>query len=147
MEMEMNMKSIADWRMFYNWRMARRGGGFLVGSLVAAGAAGAFAAAARHAPRMAALGITPTIGLAAFVALALLSGFLWWRFSSVQDEMFHRIQNYSYGWGAALSIVALVIWGIANAATLAPPIDPLAPLILLALFKSFFWTRAVRTWL
>ena len=141
------MKSISDSRFFYNWRMAKRGGGYLVGSLVAAGAAGAFAAAAGHASRMAALGVTPVWGLAGFVALVVVAGALWWRFSSLQDEMFHRIQNYSYGYGAAVSMAVLAIWGVANAAGLAPPIDPLAPLIIFALTKSVFWTRAVRTWL
>jgi hypothetical protein len=145
--MELAMKSILDTRIFYNWRMAKRGGAYLVGSLVAAGAAGAFAAAAHHGGRIAALGISPTVDLAGFVGLAFLSGFLWWRFSSAQDEMFQRIQNYSYGWGAALSIAVLVVWGIASTAGMAPPIDPLAPLILFALAKSIFWTRAVRTWL
>jgi hypothetical protein len=143
----MIMKPISDSRIFYHWRLAKRGGGFLVGSLVAAGAAGAFAGAAHQAVRMAALGLTPQLGLAGFIALVVISAYLWWRFSSLQDEMFHRIQNYSYGWGGAFSIAALVVWGLANAAALAPPIDPLAPLLVFALAKSFFWFRAVRTWL
>ena len=141
------MSSILESKIFYNCRMARRGGAYLVGSLIAAGAAGAFAAAARHAPRMAALGVTPAWGLAGFVALALVATLSWWRFSSLQDEMFHRIQNYSYGWGATIAIAVLAVWGIANAAALAPPIEPLAPLIAFALAKTFFWTIATRKWL
>jgi hypothetical protein len=140
------MSAFAD-RIFYNWRMARRGGAYLAGSLLAAGAAGAFAAVARHSTRLAPLGLTPGQGLAGFVALALVAGLLWWKFSSLQDEMFHRIQNYSYGWGGAVTIAVLILWGVANAASLAPPIDPLAPLLLFAIIKSLFWSRAVRTWL
>jgi hypothetical protein len=145
--METAVNSFFESRIFYNWRMAKRGGLYLVGSLVAAGAAGAFAAAARHSHRMAALGIGPGLGLTGFVVLVLIAGLLWWRFSSLQDEMFHRIQNYSYGWGAAVAVAVLVVWGLANAATLAPPIDPIAPLVLLALAKTFFWSIATRKWL
>ena len=147
MVMETAVNSFFESRLFYNWRMARRGGLYLVGSLVAAGAAGAFAAAARHSHRMAALGISPGAGLAGFVLLVVVAGLFWWRFSSLQDEMFHRIQNYSYGWGAVVSIAVLVVWGIANAATLAPPIDPIAPLVLFAVAHAFFWTIATRKWL
>lgn len=141
------IKSISENRAFYHWRLAKRGGAYLVGSLVAAGLAGALAAAANHAPRMAALGLTPVVGLAGFVAFALVSGLSWWKFSSLQDEMFRRIQNYSYGWGAAVSVAVLSVWGIANAAGLAAPIDPLAPVIVFALAKTVFWSQAVRTWL
>ena len=141
------LSSIFGSRIFYNWRMARRGGLYLVGSLVAAAGAGLLAAAARHAPRLAGLGITPMWALAGFVALVIVSGVFWWRFSGVQDEMFHRIQNYSYGYGGAVTVAILVVWGIANGAALAPPIDPFAPLILFALAKTFFWTIATRKWL
>jgi hypothetical protein len=147
MTMETVMKPFLESRIFYNWRMAKRGGAWLVGSLAAAGAAGAFASAARHSHRMAALGVTPALGLAGFIALVLVSGACWWRFSSLQDEMFHRIQNYSFGWGGAVSIAILIVWGVANAAGLAPPIDPIAPLVLFALVKTLFWTRAIRIWL
>ncbi|HWC55589.1 MAG TPA: hypothetical protein VG434_01295, partial [Sphingomicrobium sp.] len=68
-------------------------------------------------------------------------------FSSLQDEMFHRIQNYSYGWGATVTVAVLIVWGIANGATLAPPIDPFAPLLIFAMTKGFFWTVATRRWL
>jgi hypothetical protein len=141
------LSSILGSRVFYNWRMAKRGGLYLVGSLLAAAAAGAFTGVARHPATPSGFSLSPAAGLAGFVLLALVSGFLWWRFSSLQDEMFHRIQNYSYGWGGAVSIAVLVVWGIANAARLAPPIDPLAPLLLFAIVKTFFWSRAVRTWL
>ena len=141
------MNSIFGSRIFYNWRMAKRGGIYLVGSLISAGAAGAFGAAAGHSSRVANLGATPAWGLAGFVVLVLLAGLLWWRFSSFQDEMFHRIQNYSYGWAGFLTVAVLIVWGIANLARLAPPIDPLAPLLVFAIVKAFFWTRAVRIWL
>ncbi|HEX5259094.1 MAG TPA: hypothetical protein VFW35_09995 [Sphingomicrobium sp.] len=149
MEMRMPsvLSSIFGSRIFYNWRMARRGGGYMVASLVAAGGAGAFAAAARHSTRMASLGVTPALGLAGFIVLVLAAGLLWWRFSSLQDEMFKRIQNYSYGWGAAVSIAVLVVWGIANGARLAPPIGPLAPLVVFAVTHAFFWMVATRKWL
>jgi hypothetical protein len=145
--METVMTSLFESRIFYNWRMAKRGAPYLVGSLVAAAAAGAFAGAARHSHRMAALGISPALGLAGFIILAMVTALLWWRFSSLQDEMFHRIQNYSYGWGAAVTIAVLVVWGIANAAGVAPPIDPIAPLVLFAVGHGFFWTVATRKWL
>lgn len=141
------LDSIFGSKIFYNWRMARRGGAYLVGSLVAAGAAGAFAAAAHHSHRMVALGINPELGVVGFVLFAVVAGLLWWRFSSVQDEMFHRIQNFSYGWGSAVTIAVLVVWGVANAAALAPPIDPIAPLVLFAVGHGFFWTIAMRKWL
>ena len=141
------LSSILGCRIFYNWRMAKRGGIYLVGCLIAAGGAGAFAGIARHAKRMAELGISPAEGLIGFVVLALVSALLWWRFSSLQDEMFQRIQNYSYGWGGAVAVGVLIVWGVANAATLAPAIDPLAPLFLFAIAKTFFWSIAVRKWL
>ena len=139
--------SILGSRFFYNWRMAKRGWPWLVTCLIAAGAAGGLAGMARVSPHPVPFGLSRTEALAGFVFLALLSGFLWWRFSSLQDEMFHRIQNYSYGWGASVTIAILVVWGIANGATLAPPIDPFAPLIMFALIKGFFWTVATRKWL
>jgi hypothetical protein len=141
------LSSIFGSRIFYNWRMARRGWPYLAGCLVAAGAAGAFAAIARNSAHPAPFGLSRLEDLAGFVLLTLVAGFLWWRFSSLQDEMFHRIQNYSYGWGAAVTVAVLIVWGIANGATLAPPIDPFAPLIVFAVIKGFFWTRATRKWL
>ena len=141
------MSGILDSRIFYHWRMAKRGSGYMTGSLVAAAAAGAFAGAAHHSQRMASLGITPAMGLTGFVVLVIATALLWWRFTSLQDEMFRRIQAYSYGWGGGVTVAILVVWGVANAAGLAPPIDPLAPLFLFALVKTFFWTKAVRTWL
>ena len=147
MTTEMAMVSIFESRIFYNWRMARRGGVYLVASLVSAALAGGLAAAAHHSSRVANLGVSPAMGLVGFVVLAFAAGLFWWRFSSFQDEMFHRIQHYSYGWGAAVSMILLIIWGIANAAQLAPPINPWAPLFLFAIIKAMFWTKAVRTWL
>ena len=141
------LSSIFGSRIFYNWRMAKRGWPWLVACLLTAGAAGAFASIARNSAHPAPFGLTRPEGLAGFVLLAVISGVLWWRFSSFQDDMFHRIQNYGYGWGAAVTVAVLIVWGVANGATLAPPIDPFAPLILLAIAKSFFWTRAVRKWL
>ena len=141
------LSSMFESRIFYNWRMAKRGGGYLVGSLIAAGASGLFIAATRHAPRLTALGLSTQAAFGGFLAMALLSGILWWRFSSRQDEMFHRIQNYSYGWGGATASTVLVLWGLAFGAGLAPPIDPIAPLLVFALAKSFFWTAATRHWL
>jgi hypothetical protein len=141
------LSSIFGSRIFYNWRMAKRGWPWLLACLVTAGAAGAFAAFARVSPHPVPFGLSHGEGLAGFVLLAVISGLLWWRFSTFQDEMFHRIQNYSYGWGASLAIAVLVIWGIANGAMLAPPIDPFAPLIVFAIAKGFFWTIATRKWL
>jgi cation transport ATPase len=138
---------ITESRFFYHWRLAGRGGAFLVSSLVAAIATGAFAVAGRPDGHFAGLGIPPAWALAAFVALLAVAALLWWRFSSLQDEMFRRVQNFSYGWDALLSVAVLVVWGIANAATLAPPIEPLAPLLVFAICKSFFWTVATRKWL
>ena len=141
------MTWIFESRIFYNWRMAKRGGSYLAGSLVAAAGAGALAGVAHNKSQMAAIGLSPAVGLAGFIVLVLVSGLLWWRFSSLQDEMFQRVQNYSYGWGAAITVAVLVVWGIANAATLAPPIYALAPLFIFALAKTFFWSLAVRKWL
>jgi len=141
------LSSLFEGRAFYNWRMGKRGGLYMVGSLLAALAAGIFAVAARPAGHLAAIGFAPAWSLAGFVALLAVAALLWWRFSSLQDEMFHRIQSYSYGWGATVSIAILIVWGIANWVALAPPIDPIAPLLLFAIIKSLFWTRPVRTWL
>jgi hypothetical protein len=141
------LSSIFQSRIFYNWRMAKRGWPYLLACLIAAGAAGAFAGFSRNSGHAAPFGLTRPEGLAGFVLLAVISGFLWWRFSSLQDEMFHRIENYSYGWGASVTVAVLIIWGIANGATLAPPIGPLAPLFVFALAKAFFWSVALRKWL
>jgi hypothetical protein len=139
--------SIFGSRIFYNWRMAKRGWPYLLGCLVTAGAAGWFAAIAHNSTHPAPFGLSRPEGLAGFVLLVVISGLLWWRFSSLQDEMFHRIQNYSYGWGAAVGMAVLVVWGIANGAGLAPPISPFAPLMLLAAGHAFFWGVATRKWL
>lgn len=145
------MSSVLRWifgsRIFYNWRMARRGWPWLVACLLAAMAAGAFGGFARYSGHPAPFGLTRTEGLAGFVLLAVVAGLLWWRFSNLQDELFHRIQSYSYGWGSAVTVAILIVWGVANGATLAPPIDPFAPLLLFAVVKAFFWSRAVSKWL
>lgn len=141
------MDSVFDNRLFYNWRMAKRGWPYLVGCLAAAGGAGAFVAFSHASAHVPPFGLTRPEALAGFVVLAIASGILWWRFSSLQDEMFHRIQNYSYGWGGAVCSAVLVVWGVANGAGLAPPIDPIAPLIVFALAKSTAWRIATRKWL
>ena len=145
------MGSVLSWifgsRIFYNWRMAKRGWPYLLACLITAGAAGAFGAFARVFPGPVPFGISPAEGLAGFIVFAIISGLLWWRFSSLQDEMFKRIQSYSYGWGAAVSIAILVVWGIANGARLAPPISPFAPLVVFAVAHAFFWMVATRKWL
>ena len=61
--------------------------------------------------------------------------------------MFHRIQSYSYGWGAGVTVAVLSVWGIAYGARIAPPIDPFAPVMIFAVVKGLFWSRALRTWL
>src|SRR5690348_5989096 len=139
--------SIFGSRIFYNWRMAKRGWPYLVACLITAGAAGAFGGFARVSPHRVPFGLSHAEVLAGFVLLAILSGLLWWRFSSLQDEMFHRIQSYSYGWGAGVTVAVLTVWGVAYGAALAPPIDPFAPLMIFALVKAFFWSIATRKWL
>jgi len=141
------LSSIFGSRVFYNWRMAKRGWPWLVACLIAAAAAGAFGSVARYSGHPAPFGLTRAEGLAGFVLLAIVAGLLWWRFSRLQDEMFHRIQSYSYGWGSAVTVAVLIVWGVANGATLAPPIDPFAPLLLFAVIKAFFWSIATRKWL
>jgi hypothetical protein len=149
METDMSsvLGSIFGSRIFYNWRMAKRGWPYLLACLMTAGAAGAFGAFARVSPHPVPFGLSHAEGFAGFLSFAIVSGLLWWRFSSLQDEMFHRIQSYSYGWGAGVTVAALTVWGIAYGATLAPPIDPFAPLMIFAIVKALFWGRAVRTWL
>jgi hypothetical protein len=139
--------AISESRIFYHWQLAKHGGAYLAGSLAAAGGAGAFIAAAHQAPRMSVFHISSEVALSGFVTLTVLAAALWWLFSKLQDEMFHRVQNYSYGWGAVVAAGVLILWGIANGAALAPPIDPVAPLLIFAVSKSFFWMRAVGTWL
>jgi hypothetical protein len=141
------MNSVLESRIFYNWRMAKRGWPWLVACLFSAMAAGAFGGFARYSDRPAPFGLTPAEGLAGFVLLGIITGLLWWRFSKLQDEMFHRIQNYSYGWGAGVTVAALSVWGIAYGARIAPPIDPFAPVMIFAVVKGLFWSRALRTWL
>ena len=141
------MSSIFEAKIFYNWRVARRGWPYLTGCLITAMGAGAFASMARFSSHPVPFGMTRTEGLVGFVILAALTGFLWWKFSSLQDEMFHRIQSYSYGRGGAVAMAIMIVWGIANGATLAPPIDPFAPLFVFATAKAVFWTIATRRWL
>jgi hypothetical protein len=145
--MTSGVSSMLESRIFYNWRMARRGWPWLLACLVAAGAAGSFGAFARASARPVPFGISHAEGVAGFILFTIVSGLLWWRFSRLQDEMFHRIQSYSYGWGAGVTVAVLTVWGIAYGATLAPPIDPFAPLIIFAVVKGFFWSIATRKWL
>lgn len=140
------LTSIFESRPFYNWRMARRSGIFAVGGLLAAITAGAFFMM-RPDGHLAMLGLAPELAFAGFFALLALAALLWWRFTSLQDEMFRRVQNYSSGWGATISVAVTIVWGVANAMTVAPPIDPVAPLLSFAIAKSFFWTAATRKWL
>ena len=141
------MTSIFASRIFYNWRMAKRGWPWLLACLISAGVAGAFGGCARVSSRAAPFGLSHADCVAGFVLFAALAGLLWWRFSSLQDEMFRRIQSYSYGWGAGVTVVVLSVWGIAYGARIAPPIDPFAPVMIFAVVKGLFWSRAIRTWL
>lgn len=141
------LSSIFGSRIFYNWRMAKRGWPYLVACLVSAGMAGAFGGFARVSPRPVPFGLSHAEGVAGFVLFATLAGLLWWRFSTLQDEMFRRIQSYSYGWGAGVTVAVLSTWGIAYGARIAPPIDPFAPVMIFAVVKGLFWSKALRTWL
>ena len=140
------MKSVLESRSFYHWHLSKRGGLSAAGSLIATACAGLIIVASHRAwrPLVAAPG---ALVLAAFLALMAAAILLWWHFSRLQDEMFHKIQNYSFGRGALLTVAVLILWGLANLAALAPPISPITPLVIFVVAKSFFWTRAVRTWL
>ena len=141
------LSSILGSRIFYNWRMAKRGWPYLLACLISAGLAGAFGGFARVSPQPVPFGLSRAAGVGGFILFAALACLLWWRFSSFQDEMFRRIQNYSYGWGAGVTVAVLSVWGIAYGARIAPPIDPFAPVMIFAVVKGLFWSRAIRTWL
>lgn len=80
------------------------------------------------------------------IALATLSALLWWRFSLRQDELFHRVQNWTLGMSGTALVVALGLWFMLERAGMAPPIVELLPVKLYGILVLGFWFTAVRRW-
>jgi hypothetical protein len=80
------------------------------------------------------------------IGFAALSGLLWWRMSIRQDELFHRVQNWSLGMSGAWTAAALTVWGLLDMTGISPPIQGSAPLILFSALTILFGRTAARKW-
>ena len=80
------------------------------------------------------------------IGFAALSGLLWWRMSIRQDELFHRVQNWSLGMSGAWTAAALTVWGLLNMTGISPPIQGAAPLILFSALTILFGRTAAHKW-
>jgi len=80
------------------------------------------------------------------IGFAALSGLLWWRMSIRQDELFHRVQNWSLGMSGAWTAAALTVWGLLDMTGISPPIQGPAPLILFSALTILFGRTAARKW-
>jgi len=80
------------------------------------------------------------------IGFAALSGLLWWRMSIRQDELFHRVQNWSLGMSGAWTAAALTVWGLLDMTGISPPIQAAAPLILFSALTILFGRTAARKW-
>lgn len=86
-----------------------------------------------------------TVGAAVFsIGMGALSAWLWWRFSLRQDEMFNRIQNWTLGMTGGWLAAAIVVWTILARADVLPRLTASPIIVLLTLFYTIFWFRAVR---
>ena len=94
-----------------------------------------------------ALETSPWFGafVAFVIASSIASAIAWWRFSQMQDEMFHRIQNHTLGRTAGVGLaLTLFFWALSLPGWV--PVFPLheivmLELILLALFSADAWRR------
>jgi hypothetical protein len=130
---------------FYHWRLMSPGNRLLgIGSLALAVGAGIPLVIARRAGWTVAAGAPPIWAVAGFLVLMAASALLWWAFSRRQDEMFNHIQRRAWGEAGVLTAITLSLWGVLDLLHLAPPIVPIAPLLLLLGFKCSRWLAAVR---
>lgn len=92
--------------------------------------------------------VTPhtTVLAVAGIAMAVLSAWLWYRFSLRQDEMFNRVQNWAIGMSGAWTCVVLTVWSVLASVSLAMPMPSAAPAMLFAGTLLIFWFVAVRKW-
>jgi len=80
------------------------------------------------------------------IAMAVLSAWLWYRFSLRQDEMFNRVQSWTLGMSGAWTCVVLTVWSVLASVSLAMPVPSAAPAMLFAGALLIFWFVAVRKW-
>ena len=92
--------------------------------------------------------VTPYTSVLALcgIAAAVLSAWLWHRFSLRLDEMFNRVQNWTLGMAGAWTCAACTIWSVLAASKLAVPMPSGAPALLFAGTTLVFWFVAVRKW-
>lgn len=70
----------------------------------------------------------------------------WWRLSVRQDELFNRIQNWSFGMAGAWTVAIFGALGILSAASITRPEEPWGVIALFCLLFTGFWLYAVRRW-
>lgn len=80
------------------------------------------------------------------LGFAVVSGALWHRFSLRQDEMFNRVQNWSYAMAGVWSATIYSVWALFDLADVLPPIPPGLILLIFSSLNLVFWVVAARRW-
>lgn len=84
----------------------------------------------------------------AFLCLsaAMLSAWLWYRFSRRQDEMFNYIQKWALGMSGAWTCLLSIAWMLLAKAEILPATSVSAVPILFIVLVCLCWLVAVRKW-
>jgi putative flippase GtrA len=86
------------------------------------------------------------VAMLASVALALVSGFTWWRFSRNQDEMFNTIQNYAIAQAGGWTFAFVFLWWLLALGGWVGTL-PVAAIVGIGVALLLgFWFQAVRRW-
>ena len=82
----------------------------------------------------------------ASVALAIISGFAWWRFSRHQDEMFNAIQNYAIAQASGWTFAFVLGWWMLSLGGWVGALPLAAIVVIGTVLLLGFWFYAVRKW-
>lgn len=81
-----------------------------------------------------------------FIGCCLVSAVLWRRFSLRQDELFNRVQNWSFAVSSVAFVALLGVWSMLDAADVMPAITPVYAAAAFGVMLTLSWFAAVRRW-
>lgn len=80
------------------------------------------------------------------IGLQVLAGWLWWRFSMRQDELFNRIQNWSVSLASAWTVLLVSAAVVLDYANALPSVPAWSIVVLFSALFTGFWFYAVHRW-